>query len=143
MRYRLETTHNASEITALIASAVDFSENGFFGKGAGDKLFFGLNKSDGFVLARNHRKSVYRFKVVIRNSPDGKTDLYIHYYPGLIHFVGIILLLFIIFATDPRTPVFNYLGYRVLFCIVIVAAVVIPNIVEYMKIKKELIDFCK
>ena len=140
MKYRLDTTIKASEITALIANAVDYSKNAHFGKGANDKSFLGVAKPDGFVLAMNDRNSLVHFKVAVRESKDGIPELYIHFVPGLIHLVGALLLLIIIIRTDHRIPVFNLFEFKLLFCIIISAVVVVKNIVEFFNIKNELID---
>ena len=143
MKYRLNTTNKASEITALIANAVDYSENAYFGKGANDKLFFGVAKPDGFVLAMNHRNSLFHFKVAVRESKDGIPELHIHYLPGLIHLAGALLLLIIFIGTDHRTPILNLFEFKLLFCIIISAVVVVNNIVEFFNMKNELIDMIK
>ena len=140
MKYRLDTTNKASEISALIANAVDYSKNAYFGKGANDKPFLGVAKPDGFVLAMNDRNSIFRFKVAVKESKDGIPELYIHFVPGLIHLAGALLLLIIFIGTDHRTPILNLFEFKLLFCMIISAVVVVNNIVEFFNIKNELID---
>ena len=54
MRYKLDTTHNASEIAALIADKVDYSDS--WVNRTEDKLFLGHDTRDGFILARKNKK---------------------------------------------------------------------------------------
>ena len=141
MRYKLDTTYNASEIVALISDQVDYSSS--LGNSSEDKLFLGHDTPDGFILARKHKAEKigeYYFKISVKDDKEGKPELIIRWFPSLIHFVIMGLFILIIIGREHRTPELNNPGFKIAIIIVIAIIVLINNIIEFIEIKKELIS---
>ena len=141
MRYKLDTTYSASEIVALISDKVDHSVS--WVNRPEDKLFLVHDTPDGFILARKHKAEkigTYYFKISVKDDKEGKPELIIRWFPSLIHFVMLGIFIVIIIGRDHRTPVLNDPGFKIAIIIVIASIVLIPNIIEFIKIKKELIS---
>lgn len=141
MRYKLDTTYSASEIVALISDKVDHSVS--WVNRPEDKLFLGHDTPDGFILARKHKAEkigTYYFKISVKDDKEGKPELIIRWFPSLIHFVMLGIFIVIIIGRDHRTPVLNDPGFKIAIIIVIASIILIPNIIEFIKIKKELIS---
>ena len=146
MRYKLDTTYSASEIVALISDQlisdqVDYSSS--LGNRSEDKLFLGHDTPDGFILARKHKAEkigTYYFKISVKDDKEGKPELIIRWFPSLIHFVMLGLFIVIIIGREHRTPALDNPVFKVAAIIVIASIVLINNIIEFIKIKKELIS---
>lgn len=140
MRYKLDTTHNASEIAALIADKVDYSDS--WVNRTEEKLFLGHDTRDGFILARKNKKgergAFYFFKIVVKDDKEGKPELIIHWFPSPIHFVLAALMIITIIGRDHRIPVFNAPVFKTAIILVTAGIVLIPNIIEFIEIRKEL-----
>ena len=141
MRYKLDTTHNASEIAALIADKVDHSDS--WVNRTEDKLFLGHDTRDGFILARKNKKgerrgTSYYFKIVVKDDKEGKPELIIHWFPSPIHFVLAAIMIITIIGRDHRIPVFNAPVFKIAIIIVTAGIVLINNIIEFIEIRKEL-----
>lgn len=141
MRYKLDTTYNASEIVALISDKVDYSTS--WVNRSDDKLFFGHDTPDGFILARKHKKgrkgeSYYFFKIVVKDDKEGKPEIIFHWFPSLIHFVLVGFMIITFIGRDYRMPAFNNSGFKIAIIIFLVSVVLIPNIIEFIEIKNEL-----
>ena len=148
MRYKLDTTYNASEIVALISDQVvsdqvDYSSS--LGNRSEDKLFLGHDTPDGFILARKHKAEkigTYYFKISVKDDKEGKPELIIRWVPSLIRFVLVLSIIVIIIGKDYRTPAFDNPVFKVAAIIVTSTIILIPNIIESIEIKDELLRIC-
>lgn len=148
MRYKLDTTYNASEIVALISDQVvsdqvDYSSS--LGNRSEDKLFLGHDTPDGFILARKHKAEkigTYYFKISVKDDKEGKPELIIRWFPSLIHFVLVLLIIVIIIGREHRTPALDNPVFKVAAIIVTSTIILIPNIIESIEIKDELLRIC-
>ena len=143
MRYKLDTTYNASEIVALISDQVDYSSS--LGNRSEDKLFLGHDTPDGFILARKHKAEkigTYYFNISVKDDKEGKPELIIRWFPSLIHFVLVLSIIAIIIGKDYRTPALDNPVFKVAAIIVTATIILIPNIIESIEIKDELLRIC-
>ena len=148
MRYKLDTTYNASEIVALISDQlisdqVDYSSS--LGNRSEDKLFLGHDTPDGFILARKHKAEkigTYYFKISVKDDKEGKPELIIRWFPSLIHFVLVLSIVLIIIGREHRTPALDNPVFKVAAIIVTSTIILIPNIIESIEIKDELLRIC-
>ena len=148
MRYKLDTTYNASEIVALISDQVvsdqvDYSSS--LGNRSEDKLFLGHDTPDGFILARKHKAEkigIYYFKISVKDDKEGKPELSIRWVPSLIHFVLVLSIIVIIIGKEHRTPALDNPVFKVAAIIVTSTIILIPNIIESIEIKDELLRIC-
>ncbi len=148
MRYKLDTTYNASEIVALISDQVvsdqvDYSSS--LGNRSEDKLFLGHDTPDGFILARKHKAEkigTYYFKISVKDDKEGKPELIIRWFPSLIHFVLVLSIIVIIIGKEHRTPALDNPVFKVAAIIVTSTIILIPNIIESIEIKDELLRIC-
>ena len=143
MRYKLDTTYSASEIVALISDKVDHSVS--WVNRPEDKLFLGHDTPDGFILARKHKAEKigdYYFKISVKDDKEGKPELIIRWFPSLIHFVMLGLFIVIIIGREHRTPALDNPVFKVAAIIVTATIILIPNIIESIEIKNELLRIC-
>ena len=148
MRYKLDTTYNASEIVALISDQVVSDQVDYLsslGNRSEDKLFLGHDTPDGFILARKHKAEkigTYYFKISVKDDKEGKPELIIRWFPSLIHFVLVLLIIAFIFGKELRTPALDNPVFKVAAIIVTATIILIPNIIESIEIKDELLRIC-
>ncbi len=148
MRYKLDTTYNASEIVALISDQVVSDQVDYLsslGNRSEDKLFLGHDTPDGFILARKHKAEkigTYYFKISVKDDKEGKPELIIRWVPSLIHFVLVLLIIAFIFGKELRTPALDNPVFKVAAIIVTATIILIPNIIESIEIKDELLRIC-
>ena len=144
MRFIPDTTRTATEIIALIADAIDYSNNPCAVPSQENKPFYGTNTSDGFVIEIKHgsrmRGILYRFKVVVNERKDGKAEMVIHSLPGVIHFAWIVMLFGLIVGHDYRTPLLDNLWFKTAFGIMVTAVVLIPNVIEFISVRNALLE---
>ena len=143
MRYKLDTTYSASEIVALISDKVDHSVS--WVNRPEDKLFLGHDTPDGFILARKHKAEKigdYYFKISVKDDKEGKPELIIRWFPSLIHFVLLGIFIVIIIGREHRTPALDNPVFKVAAIIVTATIILIPNIIESIEIKNELLRIC-
>ena len=143
MRYTLDTTYNASEIVALISDQVDYSVS--WVNRPEDKLFLGHDTPDGFILARKHKAEkigTYYFKISVKDDKEGMPELIIRWVPSLIHFVLVLLIIAFVFGKELRTPALDNPVFKVAAIIVTATIILIPNIIESIEIKDELLRIC-
>ena len=143
MRYKLDTTYRASEIVALISDKVDHSVS--WVNRPEDKLFLGHDTPDGFILARKHKAEKigdYYFKISVKDDKEGKPELIIRWFPSLIHFVLLGIFIVIIIGREHRTPALDNPVFKVAAIIVTATIILIPNIIESIEIKDELLRIC-
>lgn len=144
----MDTTYNASEIVALISDQVVSDQVDFLsslGNRSEDKLFLGHDTPDGFLLARKHKAEIigtYYFRIAVKDDKEGKPVLIIRWFPSLIHFVLVLLIIGIIIGKDHRTPAFDNPVFKVAAIIVTATIILIPNIIESIEIKDELLRIC-
>ena len=148
MRYKLDTTYNASEIVALISDQVVSDQVDYLsslGNRSEDKLFLGHDTPDGFILARKHKAEkigTYYFKISVKDDKEGKPELIIRWFPSLIHFVLVLSIIVIIIGKDYITPALDNPVFKVAAIIVTATIILIPNIIESIEIKDELLRIC-
>ena len=148
MRYKLDTTYNASEIVALISDQVVSDQVDYLsslGNRSEDKLFLGHDTPDGFILARKHKAEkigTYYFKISVKDDKEGKPELIISWVPSLIPFVLLLLIIAFIFGKELRTPALDNPVFKVAAIIVTATIILIPNIIESIEIKDELLRIC-
>lgn len=147
MRYKLNTNCNSSEIHSRIAESIDYSDERNDVSGTDNKLFYGINTPDGFLISEknkddNSRIHLYRFKAAVKDGKDGKPELHVHFHPGLIHLCSLIILAIIIIGKDHRTQLFNNPWMKALIGILLITIVLVPNILEYKKVKDNLLSLC-
>ena len=148
MRYKLDTTYNASEIVALISDQVVSDQVDYLsslGNRSEDKLFLGHDTPDGFILARKHKAEkigTYYFKISVKDDKEGKPELIIRWVPSLIHFVLVLSIICFIFGKELRTPALDNPVFKVAAIIVTATIILIPNIIESIEIKDELLRIC-
>ena len=148
MRYKLDTTYNASEIVALISDQVVSDQVDYLsslGNRSEDKLFLGHDTPDGFILARKHKAEkigTYYFKISVKDDKEGKPELIIRWVPSLIHFVLVLSIICFILGKELRTPALDNPVFKVAAIIVTATIILIPNIIESIEIKDELLRIC-
>ena len=148
MRIKLNTSCNFGELNSRIAESIDYSDKHRDMSETNNKLFYGINTSDGFLLSKKHdendslKRNIYRFKVVVKDGKGGKPELSVCFYPGIIHLCALILLSIIIVGKDHRLQFFNNPWMKALIGILLVAIVLVPNGLEYKRIRDDLISLC-
>ncbi len=141
MKINLNTSCNLSEINSRIAGSIDYSNEHTDVSETDNKLFYGTNTPDGYLISKKDgsKGSIYRFKVVVRNGKDGKPELFLHFYPGIIHLCTLVLLAIVFIGKDHRIELLNNLWIKALLGILLIAIVLVPNVLEYKSVKDDLL----
>ena len=78
----------------------------------------------------------------VKDGKDGKPELHVHFHPSLIHVCSLIILAIVIIGKDHRTQLFNNPWMKALIGILLITIVLVPNILEYKKVKDNLLSLC-
>ena len=141
MKINLNTSCNLSEINSRIAGSIDYSNEHTDVSETDNKLFYGTNTPNGFLISKKDgtKESIYRFRVVVKDGKGGKPELFLQFYPGIIHLCALVLLAIMIVGKDHRIELFNNLWIKALLGILLIAIVLVPNVLEYKSVKDDLL----